>query len=77
MVRELAEELGLDITASCLVPFVRLTIGSARLVCRVTRLSAHKLGLAAGSRIFAVVKSVAIDGRSREASPTVLDNKPK
>ena len=44
---------------------VRLTIGSARLVCRVTRLSAHKLGLAAGRRIFAVVKSVAIDGRSR------------
>ena len=34
---------------------------------RVTRLSAHRLGLAAGRRIFAVVKSVAIDGRSRAA----------
>lgn len=45
---------------------VRLTIGSARLVCRVTRLSAHKLSLAPGRRTFAVVKSVAIDGRSRE-----------
>jgi len=45
---------------------VRLAIGAARLVCRVTRLSAHTLGLAAGCQTFAVVKSVAIDGRSRE-----------
>ena len=47
---------------------VRLAIGSARLVCRVTRLSAHKLDLSPGRRIFAIIKSVAIDGRSRDAS---------
>ncbi len=47
---------------------VRLGIGSARLVCRVTRLSARKLDLAPGRAVFAVIKSVAIDGRSRDTT---------
>jgi molybdate transport system ATP-binding protein len=42
---------------------VGLIVGAARLVSRITRRSADRLGLAPGTRVFAVVKSVAIDGR--------------
>ena len=42
---------------------VRIDIGAAQLVSRITSFSAERLRLAPGSRVFAVIKSVAIDGR--------------
>jgi molybdate transport system ATP-binding protein len=42
---------------------VGLDIGAAQFVSRVTCYSAQRLHLAPGSRVFAVIKSVAIDGR--------------
>jgi molybdate transport system ATP-binding protein len=57
---------------------VRLRIGEARLVSRITRRSAERLNLAAGGRIFAVVKSVAIDGRRADPVPfSIIDIHPK
>ncbi|MBK8176328.1 MAG: molybdenum ABC transporter ATP-binding protein [Rhodospirillales bacterium] len=41
----------------------RIAVGSARLVARLTRLSAERLALRPGQTVYAVVKSVAIDGR--------------
>jgi molybdate transport system ATP-binding protein len=41
---------------------VRIAVGAARLVARLTRRSAVGLGLVSGMPVFAVVKSVAIDG---------------
>ncbi|MBK8211134.1 MAG: molybdenum ABC transporter ATP-binding protein [Rhodospirillales bacterium] len=57
---------------------IRLSIGKAQLVSRITRRSAERLNLAAGGRIFAVVKSVAIDGRRADPLPsTDVDIRPK
>jgi molybdate transport system ATP-binding protein len=42
---------------------VQIAIGTTRLVARITRRSAAALALAPGREVFAVVKSVAIDGR--------------
>ena len=42
---------------------IGLDIGAAQLVSRITSFSAERLRLAPGSRVFAVIKSVAIDGR--------------
>ncbi|WP_245501208.1 molybdenum ABC transporter ATP-binding protein [Lichenibacterium minor] len=47
---------------------VRLDCGGAALLARITRLSLSEMGLAPGSRVFAVVKSVALDRRSGAAS---------
>ena len=43
---------------------VQVRIGTVPLVARITRQSAARLGIAPGQRLFAVVKSVAIDRRS-------------
>ena len=43
---------------------VQLRLGGERLLARVTRRSGEALGLAPGSEVFAVVKTVAIDRRS-------------
>jgi molybdate transport system ATP-binding protein len=42
---------------------VQLRCGSAKLVARITRASAARLGLAAGQPVFAVIKSVIVDLR--------------
>ena len=42
---------------------VRLSVGSAHLVSRITRRSAARLGLSPGLRLFAVIKSVTVGGR--------------
>ncbi len=44
---------------------VQLRLGPERLLARVTRRSGDALGLAPGRRVFAVIKTVAIDRRSR------------
>jgi molybdate transport system ATP-binding protein len=41
---------------------VQITIGTTRLVARITRYSAVRLALAPGKPVFAVIKSVAIEG---------------
>ena len=43
---------------------VQVRIGSVPLIARITRHSAARLDLAPGQRLFAVIKSVAIDRRS-------------
>ena len=43
---------------------VKLAVGGAELRSRVTRRSAFQLGIAPGSRVYALVKSVAFDQRS-------------
>lgn len=43
---------------------VLLRIGEARLIARITRKSAERLGLEAGQKIFAVIKSVTVGGRA-------------
>ncbi len=43
---------------------VQLACGSARLVARITRASAIRLGIAQGLQLFAIVKSVMIDPRT-------------
>ena len=40
---------------------VQLACGATRLVARITRASAERLGLAAGKAVFAIVKSVTVD----------------
>ncbi len=40
---------------------VQLLCGNVKLVSRITRSSRDRLGLAAGTRLFAVVKSVTVD----------------
>ena len=42
---------------------VRIRIGATRLVARLTRQSVQRLELGVGSAVFAIIKSVAIDGR--------------
>ena len=42
---------------------VQLQAGGVKLVARITRASAIRLGLAAGQPIFAIVKSVIVDLR--------------
>jgi molybdate transport system ATP-binding protein len=41
--------------------YVRLRCGNIKLVSRITRASLARLGLAAGQRVFAIVKSVTVD----------------
>ena len=41
---------------------VQLRVGGERLLARVTRRSGEALGLAPGREVFAVIKTVAIDG---------------
>ncbi len=55
---------------------VQLRLGQERLLARVTRRSGEILGLAPGRRVFAVIKTVAIDRRSlgRRAEDTELDD---
>ncbi len=43
---------------------VRLAVGGAALIARVTRKSADELGLAPGQHVYALVKAVSIDRRS-------------
>jgi molybdate transport system ATP-binding protein len=43
---------------------IRLDCEGAALLARITRLSLSEMGLAPGSRVFAVVKSVALDRSS-------------
>jgi molybdate transport system ATP-binding protein len=43
---------------------VSLSIGGTPLVARITRKSAHELGIRAGTRAYAMVKAVSIDRRS-------------
>ena len=43
---------------------VQLRLGTERLLARVTRRSGDALGLAPGRRVFALIKTVAIDRRS-------------
>jgi molybdopterin-binding protein len=43
---------------------VSLRAGGTRLVARITRQSRDRLALAAGMRVFALVKAIAIDRRS-------------
>lgn len=42
---------------------VRLELGEARLIARITRRSLERLKLAPGTRVFAVIKSVTVGGR--------------
>ena len=42
---------------------VLLSVGDARLIARITRKSARRLGLEKGQKIFAVIKSVTVGGR--------------
>jgi molybdate transport system ATP-binding protein len=55
---------------------VQLRLGGERLLARVTRRSGEALGLATGSQVFAVVKTVAIDRRnlSRRGEPADFDD---
>jgi len=48
---------------------VRIAVGRARLVSRITQRSVERLGLVGGAQVFAVIKSVAIDGRSAGPPP--------
>ena len=47
---------------------IRLDCGGAALLARITRLSLSEMGLAPGSRVFALVKSVALDRSSGAAA---------
>ncbi len=47
---------------------IRLDCGGAALLARITRLSLSEMGLAPGSRVYAVVKSVALDRPSGAAA---------
>src|SRR5438270_13273119 len=55
---------------------VQLRLGGERLLARVTRRSGEALGLASGSPVFAVIKTVAIDRRSlsRQGETAELDD---
>lgn len=55
---------------------VQLRLGAERLLARVTRRSGEALGLEPGRRVFAVIKTVAIDRRSfgREGAAASLDD---
>ena len=55
---------------------VQLRLGGERLLARVTRRSGEALGLASGSPVFAVIKTVAIDRRnlSRRGGSADLDD---
>jgi molybdate transport system ATP-binding protein len=52
---------------------VKLDAAGIALLARVTRDSVHRLGLAPGRQVFALVKSVAIDGDSVTAAPLDLE----
>jgi len=52
---------------------VQLRIGNERLLARVTRRSGEALGLAPGRRVFAVIKTVAIDRRSLSRESETAD----
>jgi molybdate transport system ATP-binding protein len=54
---------------------VQLRLGGERLMARVTRRSGEALGLVPGRRVFAVIKTVAIDRRS--LSPAGRDRRPR
>ncbi len=55
---------------------VQLRLGGERLLARVTRRSGEALGLAGGRKVFAVIKTVAIDRRSlsRQGETAELDD---
>jgi molybdate transport system ATP-binding protein len=63
---EIAEESG---------PYaeVKVELGAGAIVARVTRDSVKRLGLVPGQPVYAVVKSVAIDGHALSAAPLDLD----
>lgn len=52
---------------------VKVALGSASLLARVTKDSASRLQLVPGARIYALVKSVAIDRQSISAAPLEFD----
>ena len=52
---------------------VQLRLGDERLLARVTRRSGEALGLAPGREVFAVIKTVAIDGRNLSPSGEAVD----
>src|SRR5215831_9085359 len=52
---------------------VQLRLGDERLLARVTRRSGEALGLAPGREVFAVIKTVAIDGRNLSRSGEAAD----
>ena len=63
---EIAEEAG---------PYaeVKVDLGAAAIVARITRDSINRLALVPGQPVYAIVKSVAIDGHSVSAAPLDLD----
>ena len=52
---------------------VQLRLGGERLLARITRRSGEALGLAAGRKVFAVIKTVAIDRRSLSRQSEIAD----
>ena len=48
---------------------VQLQCGQARFVARITRASAHRLGLGAGMPMFAIMKSVIVDPQAQAVAP--------
>lgn len=48
---------------------LKLCVGNTRLRSRVTRESVSRLGIAAGGRVFLLVKSVSFDGETLSAAP--------
>ncbi|MGH8503284.1 MAG: molybdenum ABC transporter ATP-binding protein [Gammaproteobacteria bacterium] len=52
---------------------IRLDVGGAPLLARVTRRAAHELGLAPGREVFALIKSVALDRHSLGLPPGARD----
>jgi molybdate transport system ATP-binding protein len=52
---------------------VKIDIGGAAILARVTRDSVRRLRLASGTPVYALVKAVAIDGHTLSAAPAELD----
>ena len=52
---------------------VKVDLGAGAIVARITRDSVRRLALAPGQPIYAVVKSVALDGHALSAAPLDLD----
>ena len=63
---EIAEESG---------PYaeVKVDLGAGAILARITRDSVRRLVLAPGQSVYAVIKSVAIDGHAVSAAPLDLD----
>jgi molybdate transport system ATP-binding protein len=53
---------------------IRIDLGGEMLLARVTRLTVDRLGLAPGRRVFAIIKSIALDRRSLGRGRPAADN---